>query len=398
MLDTLILNSAELVLKGGNRRQFERQLLRNVQVQLPVELEAELSWRQASLYVKLPVPVAVDQATALAKRLTQVFGVAYVSLAESCPLDMAQIAERAVALMTDRPAGTFKVDCRRLDKRLPYRSPDVARQIGGAVLAAQPGRQVQLRNPEHVVRVILDTDQAYLTVDPFPGPAGLPVRSAGRLTALLSGGIDSPVAAWKMASRGCILELVHFHSYPMVGLESVEKVKRIAARLAAWQAADRLVLVPLFDIQKQIVGRAPAADRVLLYRRAMLRLATRAAKASGSLGLVTGDSVGQVASQTLENILAVTAAVDLPVYRPLCGDDKETVVQLAKRINTYDLSIEPHDDCCSLFIPAHPTTKARLSNLLAVEADCELDALLETAWTQTETVSLAPDWGDAYES
>jgi thiamine biosynthesis protein ThiI len=392
MIDTLILNTAELVLKGGVRRFFEEQLLRNVQSQLLPDTPVQLEWRQAGLYLSWPEPPDIEAVRANAQRLARVFGVAYVGLAASCPLELEKISALAVDLLAGEPAGSFKVDCRRQDKRLPFKSPAVAREVGAAVLMAQPERSVKLNNPDLTLRIILETGQAFLMVNPLPGPAGLPVNTAGRLTALLSGGIDSPVAAWRMASRGCLLELVHFHSYPMVTQASLDKVKRLAARLATWQVADRLVLMPLLDIQKQIVSAAPEADRVLLYRRAMLQLAERVAAGSNSLGLVTGDSVGQVASQTLENLLAVTSAVSLPVYRPLCGNDKESVVQLAKRIDTYDLSIEPHDDCCSLFTPAHPTTRAKPATLQAAEAACDLGPLLETAWEQCELIPLTADW------
>lgn len=385
-IDTIIVNSAEIILKGGNRRMFENQLCDNIRSALKGLPEFRFERQQASFFLVWPKPLDEDALTEAGHRLDCVFGIAHYAPAERVEADLEAISRQAAERAAKLPAGTFKVEARRLDKSFPLKSPEIARVVGAAALQANPGLKVDLNHPESVIRVVVAPRQAYLAVNPRLGPSGLPVGVSGCLVSLLSGGIDSPVASWRMASRGCRIILAHCHSYPYVSQQSLDKVKRLAAALAGWLDGARLYLLPFADIQQAIVAQAMEANRVVLYRRAMLRLAEALANKEGALGLVTGDSVGQVASQTLENINAVSQAVTLPIYRPLCGDDKEAITRQARKIGTYELSVEPHDDCCSLFTPDHPVTRARPADLEADEAKYDWAGLAEQCLDAAERI------------
>ncbi|MBN1585688.1 tRNA 4-thiouridine(8) synthase ThiI [Candidatus Uhrbacteria bacterium] len=429
MLDTVIVNSSEICLKGGNRRLFEDQLLDNIRTALADKAGGfRVVRQQASFHLVWPEALDGGRQGIVRERLSRVFGIANFSLAHRCPADTEKIGGLAVEILEkndlnkpyppvggrsegepsatvfrppvgrSEPEGgglTFRVEARRNDKSFPLKSPEIAREIGGMILERRPDLKVRMKDPDIVLEVRIvpggagsgsGGPRAFVSLNPSAGPGGLPVGSSGRLVSLLSGGIDSPVAAWKMMRRGCRNVFVHCHSYPYVGQESVDKVKRLAEILNRWQGKSRLYLLPFADIQREIVARCHEANRVVLYRRMMLRLAEAVAEKEGALGLVTGDSVGQVASQTVENIRAVSAAVALPIYRPLCGDDKDEITAAAARIGTYGLSIEPHDDCCSLFTPDHPVTKSRIAQLDVDEARYDFAPMLQKAMDEAEVV------------
>jgi thiamine biosynthesis protein ThiI len=276
----------------------------------------------------------------------------------------------------------------RSDKSFPIDSQEIAREVGARILSSVPGLSVDVHGPRTRVMIEVGKGCAYVSADREEGAGGLPAGVAGKVVALLSGGIDSPVAAWKLMRRGCRPVFVHFHSYPYVSRESIDKVARLAAKLDAYAGGSTLLLVPIGDAQREITAKADESCRVLLYRRLMFRIAERIARRQGAHALVTGDSVGQVASQTLENIAAVSAAVAIPVFRPLVGDDKEDIVRVARRIGTYPISIEPHDDCCSLFVPQHPATRSDAARLDAEEGKYDAAALVEDALARAETVAV----------
>jgi thiamine biosynthesis protein ThiI len=386
-IDTIIVNSAEIILKGANRRLFERQLMDNIRSALRGLPDFRLERRQASFFLVWPDKLDQDSLAEVERRLGLTFGVAQYMPAERVDRDMGSICDKAAEAAIGLPDGTFKVEARRLDKSFPLKSPEIAREAGAAALKANHGLKVDLRQPAAVIRVLVDAECGYVALNPRSGPSGLPVGVSGRVVSLLSGGIDSPVASWRMASRGCQVILVHCHSYPYVSQQSLDKVKRLAAVLAEWLGGTQLYLLSFADIQQAIVAKGQEANRVVLYRRAMLRLAESLAEREGALGLVTGDSVGQVASQTLENINAVSRAVSLPIYRPLCGDDKETITRQAQRIGSYELSVEPHDDCCSLFTPDHPVTRSRPAELAADEARYDWAGLIEKCLKEAERIN-----------
>ncbi|RMF77238.1 MAG: tRNA 4-thiouridine(8) synthase ThiI, partial [Nitrospirae bacterium] len=289
-------------------------------------------------------------------------------------------------------AGSFAVRAKRADKSFPLGSQELNRRVGAAVRRAT-GLQVDLTNPELTLRIEVVDRRALLYCDRVEGARGLPVGVSGQVVALLSGGIDSPVAAARMMRRGCRVTFVHCHSFPYTSAASQEKVQGLAALLGRYQGPAELYLVPLIDIQRHIVGHAPAELRVLLYRRAMVRLAARIAEEVKAPALVTGESLGQVASQTLANLTAVDRCSPLPILRPLLGWDKEEIVAEAQRIGTFDLSIEPHEDCCSYLEPKQPATRSTHRRLSAVERRLELEPLLEAAAEATERRLVAPAEG-----
>ncbi|MFA6603557.1 MAG: tRNA uracil 4-sulfurtransferase ThiI [Patescibacteria group bacterium] len=391
MFDTIIIRTAEVCLKGGNRGLFEKQLLRNLRDRLAGL--AELRWQRSQGHIAATAPggLSAELAARLGERIRQVFGVANYSFAERCPADLAAIGALAAAKLQGA-SGTFKVRARRSDKSFPLASPEIGARVGAAILEAHPELRVQMDDPDHLVQVDVEPGAALISAGRLSGPGGLPVGTAGRVMALLSGGIDSPVAAWKVMRRGCRVDLVHFHSYPYTGREAIDKARRLAAVLADWQGPTALWLVPIGDLQREIAVKTDQALRIILYRRSMIRLAEQAAKQTGALGLVTGDSIGQVASQTLENLATVSAVASLPIYRPLVGDDKQDISDQAKRIGTFGISIEPHADCCSLFQPDRPATRASAAFAAAEEAKFDLANLLEISWKGAEKIIVDPTW------
>jgi thiamine biosynthesis protein ThiI len=373
---------------------FEKQLLRNLQDRLAGL--AELRWQRSQGHIAATAPNGVTEelAARLGERLRRVFGVANYSFAERCPADLAAMTELAVAKLQGA-SGTFKVRAKRSDKAFPLTSPEIGAQVGAAILEAYPGLRVAMDDPDHLIQVDIEPGAALVSAGRLPGPGGLPVGTAGRVAALLSGGIDSPVAAWKVMRRGCRVDLVHFHSYPYTGREAIDKTRRLAQVLADWQGPTTLWLVPIGDLQREIAVKTDQSLRIILYRRSMIRLAEQAARKTGALGIVTGDSIGQVASQTLENLAAVTVAASMPIYRPLVGDDKQEIVETAKRIGTFNISIEPHADCCSLFQPDRPATRASAAFAAAEEAKIDLATLAEKAWAAAERIEIKPAWAAA---
>lgn len=400
-IDTVVIHTGELCLKGGNRGMFERTLADTVRARLAPIGSFKLAREQGSLVATAAEPLTPIQIAAVRTALQRTFGVGTFLFGARTERTLDAITSVATELLAAEVANgrtTFKVFGKRSDKRFPMNSQEVAVEIGGRLLDAVPGSRVDVNDPQTSVRVEIGNDDALVAVNRETGPGGLPTGTAGKVVALLSGGIDSPVAAWKLMSRGCECVLVHFHSYPHVDRASVDKARRLAETLATWQGKTILKLVPLAGIQREIVAKCDPSMRVVLYRRAMLRLAERIAadpNADGksknmALALVTGDAVGQVASQTLENIAAVSAASTMPIFRPLAGDDKDTIVTLARRVGTYDISIEPHEDCCSVFMPPRAATRSTAAQAASEEAKCDLAPLMEAALAETETIEINP--------
>ena len=389
MIDSVLIHSAEICLKGNNRGLFEDQLVRNLTDRLAGLGAFRVLKRQGSFLLLHDGPLTDGQIGSLKRRLRTVFGLSHFLLAERCAAQLPAIEATAVRIMSGRPPGTFKVETRRSDKSFEPASPEVSRLVGGRVLGDVPGQSVDVHAPAVRLQIEIGPNEAFVAADRVDGWGGLPVGVSGRVVTLLSGGIDSPVAAWQMMRRGCQAIFVHFHSYPFVSQRSVDKVKRLAAVLNDFQAPSTLYLVPFADVQRAIVDKCDEALRVLLYRRQMLRIAEMAARQEKALGLVTGDSIGQVASQTLENLATVSAAASLPIYRPLIGENKENISDLAKNIGTYGISIEPHDDCCSLFTPRRPATRAAAADAEREEAAYPAAELAAAAWQKAEKVLIS---------
>ena len=370
----LVVHYHEISLKRGNRPLFLRHLARNLQAAIADLGPVTLRQRPGRIVLDLeghPHPEYVRD------RAARVCGVASVLLGyrTASTLD----AMRAVVgqLVEGRQVGSFRISARRAFKTYPMTSVELNRALGAFVLERVATR-VDLEHPEVEIVVEVLPDEAFVALDRRAGPGGLPVGASGTVVALLSGGIDSPVAAWRMMKRGCRVVFVHFHSVPYLPPTSQAKARALVERLTQWQYASRLHLVPFGEIQREVVLSVPPPARVVVYRRLMIRIAEVIGRRAGARALVTGESLGQVASQTLENIAAIDAAASLPVLRPLIGMDKLEITGEAQRLGTFEISIEPDADCCTLFTPKHPATRMGEGDTRAAEARLDLDRLVET--------------------
>jgi len=374
-MNSIVVHYQEIALKGKNRPWFLARLVRNLRdglSDLDVKAVRALMGR---IEVILGPTANVDT---VSERLRQTFGIANFSLAGRATLDIDAIAAAILADLGDRHCPSFRVSVRRADKRFPLTSPQAEREIGGRIKEAKGG-PVDLANPAFTIHVELLTNDAFYFFGKERGPGGLPSGTAGRVACLLSGGIDSPVAAHRMMKRGCKVTFVHFHSYPILSRASQDKARELAQVLTKWQYRSRLYLVAFGDIQQQVVLSVPGPMRVVIYRRLMLRIAERIGRSRQAQALITGDVVGQVASQTLENLAVVGSVATLPIFRPLIGMDKDEIMAEAAKLGTYPISIIPDQDCCTLFTPRNPLTRAKLSDIEAAEQSLPIDELVERA-------------------
>jgi thiamine biosynthesis protein ThiI len=380
-----IVHYHELALKGRNRDFFERRLVRNIRTALKGLRAARVESLHSRVRVVLPDDTPFGT---VRERLLRVFGIANFSLAGGAPINLADPsldALQAAVLdeLRNRPFETFRITAKRADKRLPFTSMDVERMLGRAVCETLDKR-VNLKDPDLTLYIELLTKDAYYFVEKIPGPGGMPVGVSGKVACLLSGGIDSPVAAYRMMKRGCSAVFAHFSGRPLVGRASEDKARELVQTLTGYQFFSRLYVIPFGEIQREIVLRTPAPFRVVLYRRMMLRIAEELARRERCWGLVTGDSLGQVASQTPQNLAVIEEAAGLSVLRPLIGMDKLEIMDEARRIGTYETSIEPDQDCCKLFTPPHPSTKTRLDDVRRIESSIDLAGLMKQGLDQAE--------------
>lgn len=376
-MTSVVIHYQELALKGKNRPWFLARLVRNLRsavADLDVTSVRALMGRIAMVLG----PHASQEE--VGERIRRTFGVANFSYARRTPLDLDVVASSILDDLRTRDCTSFRVSARRADKRFPLTSPQVEREVGGRIKNAR-GWKVDLEHPELVIHLELLTDQAFYFFGKERGPGGLPTGTAGRVSCLLSGGIDSPVAAHRMMKRGCAVTFIHFHSYPVLSRASQEKARELVTLLTRWQQHSRLYLVAFADIQQQVVLAVPGPMRVVIYRRLMLRIAERIALARRAQALVTGEVVGQVASQTLENLAVIGKVATLPVFRPLIGMDKDEITAQAMSIGTYPISIIPDQDCCTLFTPRNPLTRARLADIERAESALPIDELVQKAVT-----------------
>ena len=367
----------EVALKGRNRRHFMRVLTGNITWALRDVPYHSVKIRTGRILITM---VDIRDWPFLRERIERVFGIQNFSLTLESDTRLSSIRE-ATGLILDvqgPPNGTFRVRVKRPDKAYPLTSPEVEREIG-AYIQDRTQAPVKLTRPDVTYQIEILHEGAYVSAGVLPGPGGLPVGTSGNVVALISGGYDSPVAAYRMLKRGCALTLVHFHAYPFVRSTSIEKVIEITQILARSQPAIRLVTVPIGDLQREIAVTCEPELRVVLYRRLMLRIAEAIAEEYGAGALVTGESLGQVASQTLENIRTIESAVDLPVFRPLIGMDKIEIIEESQRIGTEPISRTPDDDCCTVFVPRHPATHASIAEVEGAEAPLDINALVERA-------------------
>jgi len=370
-----VVHYQELALKGRNRPWFVQRLVRNLR-----EATSDLGVADVrALMGRLEVVMGErTEPVALEERLRRTFGIANFAHAGRTRPDVDELAAEILKTLGPRQVRSFRVSARRADKRFPLTSPEIEREVGGRIKQAT-GWTVNLSEPELTVRVEMVTNEAFYFFGKERGPGGLPSGVSGRVVCLLSGGIDSPVAAWRMMRRGCRVYFVHFHSYPIVSQTSQEKARDLARLLTPWQLRSRLYLVPFGDLQKKVILSVPGPMRVVIYRRFMIRIAERIARRLASPALVTGEAVGQVASQTLDNMSVIDDVAGMPVLRPLVGMDKDEITAEAQRLGTYETSIVPDEDCCTLFTPRHPATRARRIDVARAEADLDIDGLVAAA-------------------
>ncbi len=376
-MKSIIVHYQEIALKGNNRPWFVARLVRNIR-----EAVADLGVREVRVLMGRLEIVLGESADwhAVRARVGRVFGIGNFAEAGRAPLDIDALASAILASLGDRSPASFRVSAKRADKRFPLTSPEIEREIGGRIKQAR-GWRVDLAHPDLTIHIETLTREAFYFFGKDRGAGGLPVGVSGRVVCLLSGGIDSPVAAWRLMRRGCRVQFVHFHSYPILSRASQEKARELVALLTGFQYRSRLFLVPFGEIQQQVVLAVAPPLRVVIYRRLMMRIAESIARTNRAQALVTGDVVGQVASQTLENMTAINDVVSMPVLRPLIGMDKDEIVAEAERLGTYPISIIPDQDCCTLFTPRHPATKARPADVARAEAGLPIEDMVRQAVT-----------------
>ncbi len=381
MKELLMVRYGEIFLKGLNRPYFIRSLVRKIRYAL--RGQGTQVWVHDG---RILVDGIQDMETVI-ERVTHVFGVHSVCPAVEMPKeDFDAVCAQAVRMMAPLK-GTFRVSARRSDKRYPLNSPAINAEMGGRILESNGNLRVNIHDPDHVMNVEI-RDQAYLYVRVIPGVGGMPVGTNGNATLLLSGGIDSPVAGWMIAKRGVQINAVHFHSYPYTSEQAREKVLDLARKLSFSCCGIKVHIVPFTEIQLQIRDKCPEEYSTLLMRRFMMRIAERIARRTESGALITGESIGQVASQTMEALSSTDAVVSMPVFRPLIGFDKSEIIEIARRIDTYELSSLPYEDCCTVFTPKHPATRPKLEKVEEAERPLDVESLIEDALKSVEIVAV----------
>jgi thiamine biosynthesis protein ThiI len=375
----------ELILKKGNRAYFVRRLVKNLQKGLKGTGISEISQEGARLLVALHD--RADEAE-IRTRLARTFGVANFAIARWLPLDVAAINQAVADAVKAKSFASFRISAKRSNKAFPLSSNQINVELG-ALVQRITGARVDLEHPELTVHVEIVGRGALLSLDRAAGPGGLPAGVSGRVACLMSGGLDSPVAAYRMMKRGAYVVFVHFHSHPFVSRASQEKARELAELLTRYQYASRLFLVPFGEVQRDVVLAVPAPLRVIVYRRLMVRIAEAIARKVRAQALVTGEALGQVASQTLSNMTTVDAAATMPILRPLVGMDKEEIVHQAQAIGTYEISIQPDEDCCTLFTPKHPATASTIEEVGDAEAKLDIPALIQMSLDKLEETRFA---------
>ena len=379
MKEIILIKDGELSLKGLNRRNFEDKMVASIRRRLKPLGNIKITKAQSAIYIE-PQDDDFDFTEAL-ERMQLIFGVAAFSRAAVCKKDMDDILSKAPEYLADRmrEIKTFKVEAKRSDKAFPLGSPEICREVGAAILRAFPHLRVDVHNPQEVVTVEIRDFAAYIRAGQIKGAGGLPVGTAGRAMVLISGGIDSPVAAWTMAKRGLVLNAIHFASPPYTSPRAEQKVRDLLGKVARYSGTIKLAVVPFTEIQEEIGKHCPEDYFTLIMRRLMMRIANRVANAEDCLALITGESLGQVASQTLPAIAATDEVTDIPVLRPLIGMDKEEIITISKKIDAFETSILPYEDCCTVFTPKHPHTRPKKGQCAEAESGLDIEPLIERA-------------------
>lgn len=386
--EMFLLKLGEMVLKGLNRRRFEARLLGNINRRLHPYGKFRVYSRQSTVYVE-PKDESCDLEGAW-EALKTVFGIVGMSRARACEKEPNAFFAAVQEYLDDqlRSAKTFKVESKRSDKTFPMTSIELSQMVGGMIDEAYPNLTVDVHNPELTVYLEVRDYAGYVHANPEPGPGGLPVGVGGRALALLSGGIDSPVACYMMAKRGLELEMIHFFSYPYTSLEAKEKVLDLARLVTPYCGRVTVHIVPFTEIQEDLRRNCPEPYFTLAMRRYMMHISELVAKKVGAEALITGESMGQVASQTMSAMTVTGAAVHMPIFRPVIGMDKEEIVRIARKIGTFETSILPYEDCCTVFTPRHPRTNPRVEELEEIEQNYDFEGLSQKAVEGIETVTI----------
>lgn len=383
MKEIILIKNGELVLKGLNRSTFEDVLIKNIRRHLSPLGKIEIKKAQSTIYIS-PCDDGFDIEEALS-RIKRIFGIAGYSRACVCEKNMDDIIGKSADYLKDvlSNAKTFKVEAKRADKRFPLTSPEICAQVGGHLLNNFSHLKVDVHNPDVTVTVEIRDFNAFIRANQLHGAGGLPVGTAGRAAILISGGIDSPVAAWTMAKRGLELNAIHFASPPYTSPRAELKVRQLLEKVAAYSGTIRLGVVPFTEIQQQIAEKCPEDYFTLIMRRMMMRISEKIAKQRNCLALITGESLGQVASQTLPALAVTDCVVNIPTLRPLIGMDKEEIVSISRKIDTFDISIQPYEDCCTVFTPKHPKTRPTEQQCIDAESALDIEALINEAVENT---------------
>ena len=391
MNDILLLKLGEIVLKGLNRKSFEQKLMGNIRRRLVPIGKFRVICLQSTVYVE-PLEEGLDMDAAF-EAVQKIFGVVKISRAAACEKDKDAIARLAIDYLRDDMlrAKSFKVESKRSDKSFPMSSIQLSQYVGGELAEAYPNCAVDVHDPELIVNLEIRDLAAYVHAQPVNGAGGMPVGSNGVAVTLLSGGIDSPVSTYMIAKRGVRLIPVHFFSFPYTSQQAKEKVVELTRLLTAWCGRMTLEVVPFTHIQEEIRDKCPEEYFTLIMRRFMMRIAERIALSNGAKAIVTGENLGQVASQTMEAMAATQAVLTLPVLQPLIGMDKEEIVQMSRKIGTFDTSILPYEDCCTVFTPRHPRTRPTVAEVEKAESALDTEALVEEALQGIERIWLDPE-------
>lgn len=391
MEQAILIKYAEIHLKGLNRPFFEKKLVSNIRRAL-LPLEPKIVREQGRVFV---YGIGEEDMEATVEKLTKVFGIHSLCVTRCIDKDWETIVRHAAALMEGYPQGTtFKVFARRADKRFPMTSEEICRELGGRMLDLYPGLKVDVHKPQVPLTVEIRQDRCFVYTREIPACGGMPVGTNGKAMLLISGGIDSPVAGYMIAKRGVSLAAIHYYSYPYTSERARDKVIDLAKIVSGYAGPMDLYLVPFTEIQTTIYDKCPSSETTVLMRRLMMKIAQLTAEQCGCQALITGESIGQVASQTIESLAVTNDAVSMPVFRPLIGFDKEEIVERAEKIGTFETSILPYEDCCTVFVPQHPVTKPKVDKLRESEALVDFAPLIQRAMENTEVLRISHNVSD----
>lgn len=383
MKEIIMVKYGEIALKGLNKSTFEDILVKNIKRRLKDMGEFSYFRRQSTVYITPESDVDID---AVVKKLSYIFGIGAIQRSAVFPKDFSVVAENAAEYLRASLEGakTFKVEAKRADKKFPMQTPEIQQELGGVVLEAFPHLTVDVHNPEVTVRLEIRDNGAYLSAERIIGAGGMPVGSSGKALLMLSGGIDSPVAGYMMAKRGLIVDCIHYVSPPYTSERARMKVEALAEKMTDYCGDIKFYCVPFTEIQEALRDNCPEEYFTVLMRRIMVKIANKICEREGYGAIITGESVAQVASQTLTALYCTNEAAEYPVFRPVIGMDKKEIIEISRKIETYDTSVLPYEDCCTVFSPKHPRTKPRIQDVKAAEASFDFDSMIDKAVAETE--------------